>query len=243
MISTDLRIRLEGQVEALEQELGALRLALRAARRHDFGPASQLLLRAAPRLNDRGDQGLRALEDERAGLTLQLERLIASRLSRLGILPSGSPSRDAWALTQETVLYERRGFAPALYPMVFHLPAFVVFAPVMIVQSRLHFLPLTLVVGVGAVTALVKIVSGLFWSDVLLTRRWLHVDGRSYSLEGITRALAERPMYQAKLPFSRIQLRGETGGPIAVRVRHAPNRLLEALEEAGISVERDTIYF
>jgi hypothetical protein len=34
MISTDLRIRLEGQVEALEQELGALRLAVQRDSNH-----------------------------------------------------------------------------------------------------------------------------------------------------------------------------------------------------------------
>lgn len=236
MISPDLRVRLEGRVEALETELRAHHEALLAAKTRQFERAADVLSLDPMAVESHGDEGLLALLEERDLTRAQLSRCVETRLRSLG-MPAIDLAAGARWLVSEPVLYEHHRVTLAFALRVLPIAAFLIGLPTAVAAAFFHLWPGGLVVGLVLFVAAFHVTG---WSDAILTERRLILDGRIVQLAGLWRVVLVRPWFQV-LPMSwevELHYRGQQE-PRLARLRHASTELRYALQSLRIDTGTD----
>lgn len=243
-VSPEVRVRLEGKVEALEWELGELGAAVKAAKARRFAGVEALLLRAPTTLRTFDDRGLFARLDTRARLVRQLERLVGARAQALG-LPSASPSRLARWLEGEPVRYEHHRVAPIF---LLQLPLLVGVCCVPAVMGWV--ISGRSVVGglVGSALSLalvVTLVRAHGWSRVVLTARRLVLDDRVFALDEVHRIVAHVPFFGSRQQHVDVEVffRDPRRAPARLRLSEFPRALRNELRMLDVELTETLRWF
>jgi hypothetical protein len=218
-VNPDLRVQLEGKVEALERELNDLSEAITAAKARHFQTLEELLAREPLTLRTHDDPGLLARLDERSRLRRQLEQLLSTRARKLG-MPSATPARVAHWLAIEPVHYEHHRISRRFLLL---LPFAITHALLLPSMAGLVVPPLVLL----GPLVFGLLVHHLAWTDVVLTAQRLVLEDQVFPVEGLLHVAVAR---------WRVELEYASGAREQLRVREFPTALIEALQRRGVAV-------
>jgi hypothetical protein len=234
MIAAELRIRLEGRVEALEREVSEWEAALLAARRRHFEPAARLLEQGLSTLTSRGDAGLAGLLAREASLQRAVEKVVAERLHLLG-MPVLDLARGARWLDGDPVLYEHHRVTPAFLSRSVVFTGFIVGLPVLV--SWFLGAP-----GAGLLLGLTLFALAARWegwSHVVLTQRRLVLEGDVFDLTLAEAVVLVRP-FKTCLPLRfGVEVRFSSGATQFCDLRFASEGLRAALRKRGLHTGND----
>ena len=235
MISTDLRIQLEGRLEVLEAQLPELEAALGAARRRDFTAAAALLSGDLAVRDAHGDAGLLDLLARCGSVRAELCRCVRERLELMG-MPAVDLAAGARWLSTEPVLYEHHRVSLA-FALRGVLLGCMLLAWTTAGGHLLGSWPLGMLVGA---VVLLATFNSTGWSDALLTSRRLMLDGQVVKLAGLRRVVLVRPWFQV-LPLKwEVELHYHgLDQPLCARLRHPSVQLRHALQRLRIDTGSD----